>query len=351
LNNPLNTVPKHTLQHWRASIRDTTLLLSEFGSPLLFFFLTILGGGALYFLIAEAVGEPVKSFVESIYTVLTMAFLQPSGEFPRYFVLQLFYFIMPIIGIGALAQGLTDFGILLFNRRARSREWEIAVASTLNQHHILIGLGHLGFRVVQQLHEMGEPVAVIELDPKADLTAAVQKMGIPVISGDASRETSLTDAGVQRARSVIMCVQDDALNLKTALKARTLNPNIKVIIRIFDDDFAEELHAQFGFNALSGTAIAAPAFAASAAGADITNPISIEGESLSLARLTISPNSELDGKTVGQVEDGYSVSIVLVRHDHTSDLHPTDSMVLHGSNLLAVLGRPEKLNALVHASQ
>ena len=148
-----------------------------------------------------------------------------------------------------------------------------------------------------------------------------------------------------------MCVQDDALNLKTALKARTLNPNIKVIIRIFDDDFADELHKQFGFNALSGTAIAAPAFAASAAGADVTNPINIEGESLSLARLTISPNSELDGKTVGQVEDGYSVSLVLVRHDHTSDLHPTDSMVLQGGNLLAVLGRPEKLNALVHASQ
>ena len=310
-----------------------------------------MGEAQLYFLIAEAAGEPVKSYVESVYVILTMAFLQSSGDFPHNPFLQAFYFIMPVIGIGALAQGLTDFGILLFNRRARSREWEIAVASTLNNHHILVGLGHLGFRVVQQLHEMGESISVIELDPKADLTAAVQKMGVPVISGDASREITLTDAGVQHARSIIMCVQNDALNLKTALKARTLNPNIKIIIRIFDDDFAEELHAQFGFNALSGTAIAAPAFAASAAGADITNPISIEGESLSLARLTISPNSELDGKTVGQVEDGYSVSLVLVRHDHTSELHPTDSMVLQGGNLLAVLGRPEKLNALVHASQ
>jgi Trk K+ transport system NAD-binding subunit len=84
---------------------------------------------------------------------------------------------------------------------------------------------------------------------------------------------------------------------------------------------------------------------------DITNPISVEGESLSLARITISTNSDLAGKTVGQVEDGYSCNIVLVRHDHTSDLHPTDSMVLESGNLLAVLGRPEKLNALVHASQ
>lgn len=347
----MNTIPKHTYQHWRASLRDTGLLLREFGAPLLVFFLIVIGSGTAYHFIGIAVGEPVDTLTESVYSILTMAFLQPSGKFPHNPLLQTFYFVMPVVGIGALAQGLTDFGILLFNRRARSREWEIAVASTLNNHHILVGLGHLGFRVVQQLHEMGEQVAVIELDPKADLTAAVQKMGIPVISGDASREVALIDANVKDARSIIMCVQNDAVNLKTALKARSLNPTIKVVIRIFDDDFADELHAQFGFNALSGTAIAAPAFAASAAGADITNPISIEGESLSLARLTIAPKSELDGKTVGQIEDGYSVSLVLVRHDHTSELHPTDSMVLKGGNLLAVLGRPEKLNALVHASQ
>lgn len=347
----MNTIPKHTLQHWRASLRDTGLLLREFGVPLLVFFLIVVGSGAAYHFIGIAVGEPVDTLTESIYSVLTMAFLQSSGEFPHNPLLQIFYFVMPVVGIGALAQGLTDFGILLFNRRARSREWEIAVASTLNNHHVLVGLGHLGFRVVQQLHEMGEQVAVIELDPKADLTAAVQKMGIPVISGDASRETTLSDANVKDASSIIMCVQNDAVNLKTALKARSLNPNIKVVIRIFDDDFADELHAQFGFNALSGTAIAAPAFAASAAGADITNPISVEGESLSLARLTIKPNSELDGKTVGQIEDGYSVSLVLVRHDHQSELHPTDSTKLKGNDMLAVLGRPEKLNALVHANQ
>jgi Trk K+ transport system NAD-binding subunit len=347
----MNTIPKHTLQHWRASIRDTVLLLREFGWPLLFFLLIITGGGGAYHFIATAVGEPVPTLPESVYSILTMTFLQSSGDFPHSPFLQIFYFVMPIVGISALAQGLTDFGILLFNRRARSREWEIAVASTLNNHHILVGLGHLGFRVVQQLHEMGEQVAVVELDPKADLTAAVQKMGVPVISGDASREITLIDANVKDAKSIILCVQNDAVNLKTALKARTINPKIKVVIRIFDDDFAEELHAQFGFNALSGTAIASPAFAASAAGADITNPINIEGESLSLARLTVSPKSDLDGKTVGQVEDNYHVSIVMVRFDHKSELHPTDSMKIKGYYLLAVLGRPEKLNALVHASR
>ncbi|MEW5938511.1 MAG: TrkA family potassium uptake protein [Chloroflexota bacterium] len=342
---------RRALRHWRASWRETRLLLREFRGPLLFFTCAILGGGGLYFLIARAVGEPIESAPEAVYAALTMAFLQSGGDFPRSPYLQLFYFLMPLVGLGALAQGLTDFGIQLFNRRTRAREWEIAVASTLNKHHILVGLGHLGFRIAQQLHAMGEQIAVIELDPQADLFAAVQKMDIPVISGDASREATLADAGAKRAKSIILCVQDDALNLKTALKARTLSPNIKVVIRIFDDEFADELQSQFGFNALSGTALAAPAFAALAAGADITNPINVEGESLSLARLAIAPKSKLEGQTVGQVEDGFGVSVVMVRSDHKNQFHPPDNLVLQAGDLLAALGRPDKLNTLVHASR
>ncbi len=75
------------------------------------------------------------------------------------------------------------------------------------------------------------------------------------------------------------------MNLQIALKARSLNPDIEVVIRIFDEDFAHSLQEQFGFTALSATEMAAPVFAAAAAGADVTNPISIEGQQLSLARL------------------------------------------------------------------
>ena len=263
----MNTIPKHIIQHWRASVRDTTLLLREFGAPLFFFFLTIVGGGIAYFLLARVAGEPIHSIVEAIYLVLAMAFLQPSGAFPNHPVLELFYFIMPVIGVGVLALGLADFVFLLFNRRAGSKEWEMAIASTMNKHHILVGLGHLGFHVIQHLKGgMNQDIVVIELDPKADLLTSVQAMDIPVIHDDASREKRLKAAGVTRAASIILCIQDDAMNLKIALKARSLNPQIRVIVRIFDDDFANALSAQFGFTALSGTGLAAPAFAASATG-------------------------------------------------------------------------------------
>jgi len=79
---------------------------------------------------------------------------------------------MPIIGIVMLAQGLADFGSLLFNRRSRSKEWEMAVASTLKNHIILVGLGHLGYRVAIKLHEMDEQIAVIEFNAETDTVSA-----------------------------------------------------------------------------------------------------------------------------------------------------------------------------------
>jgi len=124
-----------------------------------------------------------------------------------------------------------------------------------------------------------------------------------------------------------------------------------VVIRIFDEDFAHALHEQFGFVALSATEMAAPVFAAAAAGADVTNPISIEGQQLSLARLTIAPSSALARKTVGYVEDNYHLNVILLRRDHSSEMHPTDTSPLSAGDTLAVLGGPEQLSRLMQDSQ
>ncbi len=341
----------HLRYHWRASLRDTLLLLREFRTPLTLFSAAMVGIGILYYYAGRQLGEPVGSLAESIYLMLTLTFLQPNGIFPTHPFLQVWFFLMPLIGVSTLAQGLADFGILFFNRRARNKEWQMAVASTFNKHIVLIGIGHLGYRVVEKLHEMEESVVVVELNPSADLTAEVQKMGIPIIHDDATRPVALETAGIQRASTVILCMQNDAVNLQVALKARSMNPDIQVVIRIFDADFAKALHEQFGFTALSATEMAAPVFAAAAAGADVTNPISIEGQQLSLARLTIASNSMLAGKTVGFVEDNYHLNIVLVRFDHQSEMHPTDSRPINIGETLAVLGGPEELSHLMHDNQ
>lgn len=333
---------------WRASLRETGILLREFRLPVLIFGTSVVGLGLLYSCLAAQSGEPLGSIPEAIYLMLTLAFLQPSGSFPHAPVLQLFYFLLPLIGVGTLAQGLADFGVMLFNRRARSKEWEIAVASTFRNHTVLVGLGHLGFRVAQRLHEMRERVLVVEQNPSVDLFAATQKMGIPIVQDDATRPIALDNAGVARAKTIILCTQNDSLNLQIALKARKLNPKIHVVIRIFDEDFADSLQEQFGFAALSGTGMAAPVFAAAALGADVSSPITVEGKQLSLARLEVLPEADFAGKTVGFVEQNYHLSMVLVERDHQADMHPHDNRVLQAGDLLAVLGGPEELSGLMH---
>ncbi len=335
------------IRRWLASWRDTVVLLRQFRTPLLIFLAALLGAGALYQHMAARLAEPVDDYIAAVYLMLTSAFLQPSGEFPHHPALQVFYFIMPVIGLLTLAQGLADFGIMLFNRRARSKEWEMAIASTFSNHIVLVGLGHLGYRVVETLHLLGEAVVVIELDPSADLVNAAQKMGIPVIQDDATRPTALEAAGIARARAIVLCTQNDALNLKIAVKARSMNPLIQVVVRIFDDDFAQSLHEQFGFVAMSATAMAAPAFAGAAAGADITNPITVEGQSLSLARLRITQNSGLVGQSVGEAEKKYDISIILIKDDQFQDMHPPADRLIESNQTLVVLGGISQLNHLI----
>ena len=343
---------RHRLRHWKAGWRDTLILLNEFRTPLFIFMVAVIGGGLLYKAIAEWVGQPpIPSTSEAIFIILTAAFLQPAGDFPQYFGLQIFHFIMPLVGIIILAQGLADFGSLLFNRRARNKEWEMAVASTMNNNIVLVGLGHLGYRIAQRLHQMGKNIAIVELKADQHTVIAAREMGIPVIEEDARNATALDGANIKDARTIILASQNDAMNLQIALKARSLNPKIQVVIRIFDEDFAQALHEQFGFIALSATEMAAPVFAAAAAGADVTNPISIEGQQLSLARLTIAPSSLLAHKTVGYVEDNYHLNIILLRRDHTSEMHPTDISPLNAGDTLAVLGGHEQLSKLMQDSQ
>lgn len=330
--------------------RDTYILVNEFRTPVILFTIAVLIAAIFYHAISASIGEPVDGYTEAVYIALTSAFFQFNGEFPHNIYLQLFHIFMPIVGISALALGLADFGSLFFNRQARNKEWEMAVASTMKKHTIVVGLGHLGFRIIQKLYEMDKQMVVIELDPATDLISAVQKMKVPVIQADATRPATLEAANIKNAQTIILASQNDAMNLQIALKARTLNPKIQVVVRIFDQDFAHSLRDQFGFAALSATEMAAPVFAAAAAGADVTNPISVEGQHLSLARFTIAPSSPLANKTVGYVEDNYKLNVILLRHDQQSEIHPTDSRPLSAGDTLAVLGTAEQLRKLMRHS-
>jgi Trk K+ transport system NAD-binding subunit len=330
------------------------LLVRQFLWPLLLFGTAVLIGSLIYYALAKQAGETIASddLFEAIYHVLGLTFFQPLGDdLPNTLSLKLFYFIMPIIGLLVLALGLTDFGILFFNRRQRNKEWEMAVASTFNKHIVLVGLGHLGFRVVKELHELGQDVVAVELNPNEELTSRAQAMGIPVVPGDARREEILQGLGVEKARALVICTQNDSVNLQIAFKARKMNPNISVVVRIFDDEFGQAIQEQFGFRAMSATGMSAPVFATAAANVDITRPLTIEGESFSLAKVEIGRQSALLGRCLSEIEQSYEVSIVLLRQDGRSDFHPPGECQLTAGDVIAVLAGPPYISRLVHENE
>ena len=343
--------PPRILRMIRAGWRDTILLLREFRSAILWFLALIIGFGWLYYHLSAGTGDQPASLMESFFLILTMTFLQPFKPFPTGWYLQLFFFFIPILGIGIMAQGLANFGVMFFNRRARAKEWEMAVASTFSQHVILIGLGHLGYKVVKYLHDLGQDVVVIELQPRDDLASLVKDLGVPVLIADGSKESVQEAANIRAARSVVLCTQNDSLNLQMALKARSLNPNLDIIVRIFDNDFADALQKQFGFRAISATGMAAPVFAALAAEVDITQPITVEGQPHSVARFRVMEKSRIAGKTVLAAEEQFRVSIILLIRDHQPVYHPSAETIIHGGDELAVFGGSDQINLIIHENR
>ncbi len=341
---------KRLLRRFQAGWRDSILLLGEFFWPLLLFSVVVIGGSQLYYSWAADVGEPLESFLEAVYLLLSLTFLQPTVSFPHDWHLQIFFFLIPIIGIGLLAQGVAEFTSLFFNRRARGKEWEMAVASTFNKHVILVGLGHLGYQVLNLFLNLDQEVVAIELNPKADLLSEVRKEGVPVIVDDANKQSALEDAGILKASTLMLCTQNDALNLQIAVKARAINEDIRVVIRIFDPYFAHAIRDQFGFISMSSTEMSAPAFAAAAAGLEMTRPIAIEGHSLSLARLDIQHDSSLAGMSVREIEKGYNASIVLIQNRSEADLHPLGDTIVEKESTIAVIAEPSVIKELQKAN-
>jgi voltage-gated potassium channel len=322
----------------RAGLRDTFLLVREFQGALALFVVTAVVGGVSFKWLSEVAGEGYRvGYIEAIYDVLTMVFFQPNIPFPDRWYLQAYFFVMPALGLAILARGAADFGLLLFNRQSRQAQWEEAVAATFRDHVVVCGLGHLGIRVVRELVALGEEVVAIDLDPNPERAEEARSYDIPVIVGDARRTDTLKKAGLAVAEAAVICTNDDLMNLQIALAARDVRTDIRLVVRMFSDEFARQMAEQFGFDAVfSASALAAPAFAGAATQTEITQSLYVEGELMNMGRVIIRNGSGLDGAIVGDLEREFDMSVVLHQRDQHVDVHPVPDVRLAGGDLVMV---------------
>lgn len=111
----------------------------------------------------------------------------------------------------------------------------------LKDHIILCGLGRVGYFIADKLVSQGEKVIIVENNNNSPYIDYFRHRGGYFFVADARIPKVLQDAGVLKAKAVISVISDDAKNLEIGLNARSFNPDIRLVLRIFDNKIAEEI--------------------------------------------------------------------------------------------------------------
>jgi voltage-gated potassium channel len=304
---------------------------------LLILALVLLGGGSLFVLL-----EPEKrhSLPKATFMAWSLAFGQPPEEFPASPPLQALFFVIPVLGLTVVIEGIVDLAFVLRDRRRSERGWCKMMASSLSDHIVLVGLGKLGYRTYQLLRGLGQTVVVIERDPQNQFLEVLRRDGTAFFVGDAREETLLEDANVRSARSIVLATNDDLANLEAALDARRVAPAIRVVLRMFDQNMADKIRGGFDIHiAMSQSAMSAPAFATAAIDATIINSFVLDGQLVVLQRWAVREGGPLLGRTVGDLANDHGLLVLAWQHpDGTSRFAPPADTPLGPGDRLVVQG-------------
>ncbi len=174
-------------------------------------------------------------------------------------------------------------------------------------HVVLLGLGKIGTRVLTRLRELRIPVVCVEADPEARGLATARRLRVPVVLGDVTQEGVLEAARIHRAHVLLAVTSEDTTNLEAVLYARSVRPDLRVMLRLYDDDFATAVYRTLKAahpNALtrsrSVSHLAAPSFAGAMFGRQILGAIPVERRVLLFASVEVGGLPQLEGKTVAE---------------------------------------------------
>ncbi|AIR99630.1 NAD-binding protein [Streptomyces glaucescens] len=177
----------------------------------------------------------------------------------------------------------------------------------LGGHVVLLGLGKIGTRVLTRLRELHIPVVCVESDPEARGLATARRLRVPVVLGDVTQEGVLEAAKIHRAHALLAVTSADTTNLEAALYARSVRPDLRVVLRLYDDDFATAVyrtlraaHPHALTRSRSVSHLAAPAFAGAMFGRQILGAIPVERRVLLFAAVDVGGHPRLEGRTVAE---------------------------------------------------
>lgn len=195
--------------------------------PLVLVLLTFLAGVIGYIWIEKC--SLVDAIYMTIITISTVGFTEVHAFSPagRIFTSVLIVFNITVVTvflsnlIGSVTRGELHSILKYFKMNKQIEQ--------LYNHVIICGLGRYGRQVAVELAKNGQPFVAIESDMSH--IEMLENDNVLFLNGDATSDAVLEEAGIRKAKSIIISVSDDAENAYIVLAARQLNPNINIVAR------------------------------------------------------------------------------------------------------------------------
>lgn len=193
---------------------------------------------SIYFSYAENL-----SWVDSVYFVITMMTtvgfgdinLKDSSIFSK--IVGIVLMLASVAATSAIVALMTD-SLLKYRLVLSFGRWQV----NESEHVIVVGAGAVGSKVVDELLKRGERVVVVDSEPNGRYMPSVYAQKVPTIIGDGRSGHILRNAGLTRAKAILSVTQDDLTNLEVGLSAKYYNPQLRVVLRIYDQLLASSLH-------------------------------------------------------------------------------------------------------------
>ena len=302
-------------------------------------------------------------FLDAVYMTIITVFGVGYGEIgPMTPHLRAFTIFVIIAGtssavytVGGFFQALAEGEMnRLLGARRMSRDID-----RLKDHVIICGLGRIGRLLARKLVETGQPFVVIDSNP--DRVERGVNLGYLVYEGNATDESVLRAAGIERAKALATVLPDDAENVFITLTARGMNPHMTIVAR------GEAASTENKLKLAGADRVVLPANIGAERIAQILNHPSalyfleedkgratlsemLSRLDVKLDEVPVRPQSPLDGRTIGDVEvrgHGTFIVVALLQKDGNTIIHPPQSTQLYPGDTLIVMGHSDDMPTFV----
>ncbi|MDD1775030.1 MAG: NAD-binding protein [Methanobacterium sp.] len=174
--------------------------------------------------------DPINALYFTIITIATVGYgdISPQSPLQKLFAITL---VMGGVGLVAYAFTLTITVISMTVEEITSGARQRRRIERTSNHFILCGYGRVGGAVHKELLRRKQNAIIIEKDKSIVEKELWEEPNVLAIPGDATDESIMLDAGMERAKGVIITTGDDVDNLFITLTARELRSDIWIVTR------------------------------------------------------------------------------------------------------------------------